>query len=94
VLAGALLGILIPLSWPMKLSTGAIQAGAAERNTESGLDPGRLAAIVAAILILMVAFGLTVGLGVAENQVPLEIVGAASGGALLGLFVPSPATRR
>jgi hypothetical protein len=87
VLAGALLGILIPFSWPLRASGR--EAGAAE----SGTDPGKLACIVAAIVVLLGVFAATVSLGVAESEVSLEVVGAMSGGVLLGLFVPSPATR-
>lgn len=40
--------------------------------------------------IVLVAFGVSLGFGIAQHSLPLQVLAAASGGALLGLLAPSP----
>jgi hypothetical protein len=81
-LTGALLGILIPLPWPSRLPGGA------------QMDHVTQVLIGLAAAALLAVFVATIAVGVVERIVALEVLGAASGAALLGLFVPSPAMRQ
>lgn len=85
MLAGGLLGVLIPLPWPARVASGV--------SGDSGSGDSARTLIVAAILILLGIFAATVSVGIVESDVALQTIGAASGGVLLGLFVPSPAIR-
>jgi hypothetical protein len=89
-LTGALLGILIPLPWPSRLPPSA--GGQAHAGTERDVVTWVLTGLAAAALLAV--FVATVTVGVVEHIVALEVLGAVSGAALLGLFVPSPATRQ
>ncbi|HEV3093156.1 MAG TPA: hypothetical protein VGY30_01430 [Solirubrobacteraceae bacterium] len=87
-LTGALLGILIPLPWPSRLRGEANGDNAAQTDGVTRVFIGLAAA---ALLVVFVA---TITVGVVQRIVSLEVLGAASGAALLGLFVPSPAMRQ
>lgn len=88
-LTGALLGILIPSPLPTRLPADA--GGGAPPGTNRNGVTWALIGLAAALLAV---FATTIALGVVERIVSLEVLGAASGAALLGMFVPSPAMRR
>ncbi|HUB36295.1 MAG TPA: hypothetical protein VL972_05680, partial [Solirubrobacteraceae bacterium] len=77
-LAGALLGILIPLSLSPRTSGG--------RQALPGSE-----VIVVVPVLVAVCIGFVFAF---EATLAAEILGALAAGVLFGLFVPSPATRR
>src|ERR1700722_1990721 len=93
-LAGALLGILIPLPWSRRLlgTSGLREKGSSglREKGSSDIDWGKLLAESIPILLLLVFGGLLVG-GVIAGGISGDILGATIGGAALGLCVPSPA---
>lgn len=82
-LVGALLGIMIPLSWPSTLSLEQWL-----RATGMGWLAVPAAVLPAIALVVVIAY-----LGFAEKWVPHEDVAIVGAAALLGLLVPSPAKR-
>lgn len=80
-LAGALLGILIPLPWSLRLF---------KNDVTQTCTVAWLAAIPVAVVVLV---GVLLALALPGGNLKLEILGAACGGALAGLFVQSPTTR-
>jgi hypothetical protein len=92
-LVGALLGILIPLPWgslPADVTLGNQRTSFPKLSQGAG---GEALAIVAVAVVLVVV-GLLLDGGATKKTVPIEIVLAVVGAALLGLLVPSPAKRR
>jgi len=81
-LGGALLGILIPLPWRMRL----------RGTSDSCQDNGNWFISLMPILLLL-ALGWLLVEGAIPGEVPSDILGAAIGGAAVGLCVPSPAVR-
>jgi hypothetical protein len=82
-LVGALLGIMIPLSWPSTLSLEQWL-----RATGKGWPAVPAAVLPAIALVVVIAC-----LGFAKKWVPHEDVAIVGAAALLGLLVPSPAKR-
>jgi hypothetical protein len=92
-LAGGLLGILAPSPAP---------SAASKTNSppELGAKLSRSVGILLsdiwsnrAIVVLLVVFGASVAVGAAEDVTSLQALAAASGGALVGILAPSPATK-
>jgi hypothetical protein len=90
-IAGALLGILAPT--PTKSTV--TQKSSRTRTILSHIA-GAIVDLWSnrALLILIVVFGVSTAFAIAHNSAPLEAVAGASGGALVGLLAPPPASGR
>lgn len=89
-LGGGLLGLLAPPPKPSSAETKDPAKGVSKKL-------GRSFAILAkdiwanrSVVILLVIFGVAVGLGAAQDSTQLQALAGASGAALIGLLAPAP----
>jgi hypothetical protein len=92
-LLGGLLGVLIPLPWRSSLPAKATSSAHSASSPKPPPCAYCEAFVVVVVVALLVYAGLRLDWDVTKNKVPIEIVAAAGGAALIGLFVPSPAKR-
>jgi hypothetical protein len=87
-LAGGLLGLLMPAPTTMRSTGKSAETGGGEFKRTIKEEAAANLTVVA----LLIVFVVSLGFGIAAQSTGLQSLAAASGAALLGLQVPTPAT--
>lgn len=92
-LGGGLLGLLAPAPTPSSSKDTPVTTGLAKVK-RSWVILAKDVWANRSIAILLAIFGVAVGFGIAHDSTQLQALAAASGGALVGLLAPSPASSK
>jgi len=89
-LGGGLLGLLAPPPTPAPADSKAPPTGVTKKLSRSFSNLAKDAGENRSVVILLVIFAVSAGLGAAQDSTQFQALAAASGAALIGLLAPAP----